>query len=246
MMLRKADHQVTIAENGEMAVEAMRNGDYDVVLMDVQMPILDGVQATKRIRALPSPKNTVPIIALTAHAMAGAKEEYLAEGMDHYLSKPIDDVALFSLLDDVTAGLIGRSPGSDEPSDGGPASPALAPATIDFARLEKIAGIVRDDKLREFVDVFLAGSAEHIAAIRRLIDERSFDEIAREAHTLLGIAGNFGALRLSKLATELRAACDAGDNSLTQRAAGEITEALAATSTAMLAWLEKRATARAA
>ena len=70
------------AENGELAIEAVRNGNYDVVLMDVQMPILDGVQATKRIRALPSPKNAVPIIALTAHAMAGAKEEYLAADMD--------------------------------------------------------------------------------------------------------------------------------------------------------------------
>jgi CheY-like chemotaxis protein len=247
MMLRKANHEVAVAENGEMAVEAVRNGDYDVVLMDVQMPVLDGVQATKRIRALASPKNTVPIVALTAHAMAGAKEEYLAEGMDHYLSKPIDDVALFSLLDDVAAGLIGRALGSDDLSSASSsASSASAPAIIDFARLEMIAGIVPDEKLREFLDAFLAGSSEHIAAIRRLIAEPSFDEIAREAHTLLGIAGNFGALRLSKLATELRAACDAGDRSLAQRAVGEITEAFDATSAAMLAWLEKRATARAA
>jgi len=100
--------------------------------------------------------------------------------------------------------------------------------------------------LRDFLDSFLASASEHTAAICRLIDEASFDEIGREAHTLLGIAGNFGALRLTKLATELRAACDAGDNSLAQRSAGEITEALAATSTAMLAWLEKWATARAA
>jgi signal transduction histidine kinase/DNA-binding response OmpR family regulator/HPt (histidine-containing phosphotransfer) domain-containing protein len=247
MMLRKANHQVVVAENGEIAVEAARNGEYDVILMDVQMPILDGVQATKRIRALPPPKNSVPIIALTAHAMAGAKEEYLAQGMDHYLSKPIDDVALISLLSDVAAGLFGEAP---QPGDESPAAgrkfSAPEPETIDLARLEKIAGIMPVEKLRDFLDSFLAGASEHTATIRRLIDEASFDEIGREAHTLLGIAGNFGALRLTKLATELRAACDAGDNSLTQRAAGEITEALAATSTAMLAWLEKWATARAA
>jgi two-component system sensor histidine kinase/response regulator len=74
MLLRKADHQVDVVENGALAVEAVRHSDYDVVLMDIQMPLLDGVEATKRIRALPWPKNAVPIIALTAHAMAGAKE----------------------------------------------------------------------------------------------------------------------------------------------------------------------------
>jgi len=205
------------------------------------------VQATKRIRALPPPKNTVPIIALTAHAMAGAKEEYLAEGMDHYLSKPIDDIELFSLLSDVAAGLFGEAPRpGDESPAAGVAFSAPEPGTIDLARLEKIAGIMPVEKLRDFLDSFLASASEHTATIRGLIDEASFDEIGREAHTLLGIAGNFGALRLTKLATELRAACDAGDNSLAQRSAGEITEALAATSTAMLAWLEKWATARAA
>jgi len=64
--------------------------------MDVRMPLLDGVEATKRIRALPEPKNAVPIIALTAHAMAGAKEDYLAAEMDDYLSKPVDNIELFS------------------------------------------------------------------------------------------------------------------------------------------------------
>src|ERR1700731_3192640 len=98
MMLRKADHQGDVADNGELAVEAVRLGNYDVVLMDVQMPVLDGVQATRRIRALPPPKNAVPIIALTAHAMAGAKEEYLAAGLDDYLSKPLDPVLLLRKL----------------------------------------------------------------------------------------------------------------------------------------------------
>jgi len=230
-----------------MAIEAVRNSDYDVVLMDVQMPVVDGVQATKHIRSLPSPKNTVPIIALTAHAMAGAKEEYIAQGMDDYLSKPIDDVAPFSLLNDVAAGLVGREPApADEPSGERHPLQASAPVIIDPARLEMIAGMMADDKLREFLDVFLAGSSEHIVAIRRVIDEAGFDEIGREAHTLLGMAGNFGALRLSRLATQLKAACDAGDHSLAQRAAGELTEALDATAAALHAWVDQRTRARAA
>src|SRR5258708_2463912 len=71
MLLRNAGHAVEIIENGELAVDAVRRGTYDVVLMDVQMHVLDGIQATKQIRDLPPSKNAVPIIALTAHAMAG-------------------------------------------------------------------------------------------------------------------------------------------------------------------------------
>jgi CheY-like chemotaxis protein len=114
MLLGKADHDVSIAENGEAAVAAMRGNAFDIVLIDLHMPVLDGVEATKRIRRLPPPKNAVPIIALTADAMAAAREECLAADMDGYLSKPPDDVALFSLLNDVTAGLVGRAvrPGS--------------------------------------------------------------------------------------------------------------------------------------
>src|SRR5260370_24059196 len=84
------------------------------------MTVLDGVQATQRIRGLPSPKDAVRIIALTAHAMAGAKEEYLAAGMDDYLSKPLDDVALFAKLHEVAAGLIGRTrgPSVEPPAEG--------------------------------------------------------------------------------------------------------------------------------
>ena len=85
ILLRKAGHTVTVVDNGNQAVAAIRDGDYDVVLMDVQMPELDGVEATLRIRALPPPKHLVTIIALTAHAMRGAKEEYLAAGMDDFV-----------------------------------------------------------------------------------------------------------------------------------------------------------------
>jgi signal transduction histidine kinase/CheY-like chemotaxis protein len=241
MLLRKAEHRVDVAENGELTVEAVRNGDYDVVLMDVQMPVLDGVQATSRIRALPPPKNAVPIIALTAHAMTGAREEYLAAEMDGYLSKPIDDVALFSLLNDVAAGLVGRSAAA--PPVSADCHPLVA---IDPARLEMIADVMAGETLGEFLDAFLAGTAERISQIRDLVDRDDLEEIGREAHTLLGTAGNFGALRLSRLAAELRAACDAGNPVLVRRVAGELAKALDSTSAAILAWLHDKRAPRAA
>lgn len=250
MILRKADHQVDVVDNGELAVEAVRCGDYDIVLMDVQMPILDGVQATQRIRALPSPKNAVPIIALTAHAMTGAKEEYLAAGMDDYLSKPLDDVALFGKLNEVSTGFIGRSrrPYLEPPREAPRFIPTDCPqpAMVDAARLDTIAEVTPGEALGEFVDEFLVGIDERIRQIRGLADQDDLDEIGREAHTLLGTAANFGASRLSKLAVELRAACDAGDQSAARRVAGELTGVFNATSAAMRAWLNDKRPQRAA
>jgi CheY-like chemotaxis protein len=242
LLLRKAGHQVDIAENGERAVEAVCDGNYDVVLMDVQMPILDGVQATRLIRALPLPKNAVPIIALTAHAMAGAKEEYLAAEMDDYLWKPIDKIALFSRLNAVAAGFIGRSAATALPIS----EDCISTATIDPARLEMIAEVMSGGQLNEFIDVFLASTAARVDQVGNLSARGSLEEIGREAHTLLGSAGNFGALQLGKLAVELRAACDGGDHSLALVLTGELTDAFNAAKTAILAWLNQKAAARAA
>jgi signal transduction histidine kinase/CheY-like chemotaxis protein len=100
-LLIRQGHRVELAQNGREAVDAVRRADYDVVLMDVQMPDLDGVQATMQIRALPSQKRGVPIIALTANAMTGAREEYLEAGMNDYISKPIDPAQLFAKLAEI-------------------------------------------------------------------------------------------------------------------------------------------------
>ncbi len=235
MLLRKADHEVDVAENGELAVEAVRNGDYDVVLMDIQMPILDGVQATKRIRGLPPPNNAVAIIALTAHAMAGAKEEYLAAQMDDYLSKPIDDVELFTRLDNVAAGIFGRAVKTSLVAQNG-----MPFITIDRARLKMIAEVMAGEPLGEFFHVFLNSAAQRIRDIRELIDRDDLARVGEEAHTLFGTAGNFGAVRLSRLAGQLRASCDAGDRDLARSLAGELAEVADATSGAILAWLAER------
>ncbi len=104
-ILEHAGHQVDIADNGVEAVAAVQRKDYDVVLMDNQMPVLDGIQATRQIRALAPPKCNIPIIALTANAMAGACEQYLAAGMNDYVSKPIDAGYLRAKLEKLAAGV---------------------------------------------------------------------------------------------------------------------------------------------
>ena len=89
-LLKKLGHTFEVVGDGAAAVEAIRGGSYDLVLMDVQMPLVDGVEATHRIRGLDRPKCETPVIALTANAMAGDRERYLAAGMNAYVSKPID------------------------------------------------------------------------------------------------------------------------------------------------------------
>jgi sensor domain CHASE-containing protein/nitrogen-specific signal transduction histidine kinase/ActR/RegA family two-component response regulator len=94
-----AGHSVTIVENGRAAVEAVQSDSFDLVLMDVQMPEMDGPTAACAIRALPGPASRIPIIALTANAMSGDREKYLAIGMTDYVSKPVDMTTLLAAID---------------------------------------------------------------------------------------------------------------------------------------------------
>ena len=89
MMLEPRGHTLVFALNGEEAIEACRSGEYDLVLMDIQMPVMDGIDATRKIRDLAGTMGAVPIIALTANAMSGDRERYLETGMNGYVSKPI-------------------------------------------------------------------------------------------------------------------------------------------------------------
>jgi two-component system, sensor histidine kinase and response regulator len=98
VMLEKAGHRVGVVGDGAAALEAVRAGGIDVVLMDVQMPGMDGVEATRRIRALPGPLGRVPVIALTADALLGADERCRAAGMDDYITKPIDHARLLATV----------------------------------------------------------------------------------------------------------------------------------------------------
>ena len=97
-MLSRAGHSVDLAANGLEAVNAVKIITYDIVLMDIQMPEMDGVMATRAIRRLPGSAGAVPIIAVTANAMAGDRERYIAAGMTDYVSKPIAPVALFAAI----------------------------------------------------------------------------------------------------------------------------------------------------
>ena len=105
-ILQKLGHDATVVENGELAVEAAASGDYDLVLMDVQMPVMSGFEATAAIRAHEVAKGGhLPIVGLTAHAMKGDMDRCLEAGMDAYLSKPIDIAELTATIERVAVAL---------------------------------------------------------------------------------------------------------------------------------------------
>jgi signal transduction histidine kinase/DNA-binding response OmpR family regulator len=196
VILRKAGHAVTIAENGKQAVDAVEGADFDAVLMDVQMPVMDGVEATKRIRAMASPKADVRIIALTAHAMEGAREEYMAAGMDDYLSKPIVARVMLEMLDRAGGGAADAAPVAAEES-----VPDLDPAPLDM-----LADVMASVELCEFVTTVVDGLHARIERAAALAVAKDCAQLAREAHDLISIAGNIGARRCETLARAIEEA----------------------------------------
>jgi signal transduction histidine kinase/DNA-binding response OmpR family regulator len=244
MLLQNAGHHVTIAENGTQAVTAVRDDFYDVVLMDVQMPELDGVQATRQIRALAAPKNGVPIIAVTAHAMAGAREEYLAAGMNDYLSKPIDAAALISKLAQLTGSLpltesvASRSRNSEAPSEVGAAPPATA--DLDEAQLRSLQEALTPAELRELLQMFLSDGAGRVTDLRDHAMRGDMAAAATEAHIMISAAGSIGLARVSELAARLERSCKSGEGETASRLVIDLCAAHLAGTSALRTWIDAR------
>jgi len=229
LLLRHAGHEVDVVENGEQAVEAVRGWTYDLVLMDVQMPVLDGVQATERIRALPPPANRIPIIAVTAHAMAGEREEYLAAGMDDYLAKPIEPRILLAKLAALSAGNTGAM-AIAEPE-------AIPDAVLDKAQMASLAAHLPPGNVRQLLALFLDQINANVVSIAALLDRGDLAALAREAHTLAGASGNIGALRLSRCAREIGVTCKARDAEAATRQVERLEMVAEETSAAFRDWL---------
>ena len=186
-LLAKKGHQVDIAVNGIEAVEMVEAGAYDLVLMDVQMPEMDGLEATRAIRA--SEEGTerhIPIIAMTARAMKGDRERCLDAGMDDYVSKPISPADLDTA--------VRRASGED------PETATPPPFDHDVA----MAMVGEDeDILRTIAEMFLTQGPERVEAILRAVPLGDADGLERAAHSLRGTASTLGMARVQELCLEL-------------------------------------------
>jgi CheY-like chemotaxis protein/HPt (histidine-containing phosphotransfer) domain-containing protein len=210
-LLADAGCRVEIASNGDQALAAMRahllSPRYDVVLMDCQMPELDGFQATARLRELERARSTgdraarLPIIALTANAVEGDRERCLAAGMDGYVTKPIDPDALIEAVGSALAqrpGAATRKPQDATP----PNAPAISGPPIDAESLLRRCrgkGSLAQRLLAQF-DQQLAGQVETLRESLRRSDR---DALTRLAHAIKGSAANMSARGLSDAASEL-------------------------------------------
>jgi CheY-like chemotaxis protein len=201
-ILRKAGFSVDLVCDGAEAVAAARSASYDVVLMDVRMPGLDGYAATAMIRALEGQAGEVPILALTASAMPGDAERCLAAGMDAHLAKPVDRAALVGAV----AALMERKPRRPRAAEP-PAEPGPGHALLGRATLEELRAAVGPGRLPDLVGIF---AGETLARLRRLATRPPLPLVEEEAHALQSAAGTFGAAKLREAATALESAAAQG------------------------------------
>ena len=199
-MLRKREHAVDVVDNGRAAVEAVKAKRYDVVLMDVQMPEMDGIEATRAIRALREGRD-LPIVALTAHALGGERERCLNAGMTGYLTKPFKPHELFAAAEGWAA--------TAAPVDA-TSAPGAPPADLDRLR-QDLRDAGAEDAMGEILDTFLGDGAERIAGLSAAAEAGDLAAIGRLAHAYKSAAGTIGAVRLSELLRDAESSAHAGD-----------------------------------
>ncbi len=205
--LQRRGVRVAVADNGEEAVRAATSERYDAILMDVQMPVLDGLEASRRIRLwerAAADRGRVPIIAMTAHAMVGDRERCLDAGMDDYLTKPLRPESLFDALDRWTkSGPASSAFGGGEEQRGG-------------ARVIELAGVrdrFGDDPsfMAELLEIYRPQIREQIGAMREALVAGDGETLRRTAHAAKGSSNNFGLAELGDLLASLETFARSGE-----------------------------------
>ena len=230
-LLQQRGHVVELAVNGAIALECLSKRDFDVVLMDVQMPVMDGLEATRRIRACEkSDEHRVPIFAMTAQAMEGDEQRCLDAGMDGYLTKPVDREALFRMVENcdliaIEHRLLGETdppPVEENESDDATHEEDLVEDSVDvdgveIESVEEFADIFdaesfarhtggAPDVIVQLIEMFEQESQRQMEEVTNAVTNGDADQIQRAAHTLKGSVGIFGATSCFETAYELERA----------------------------------------
>jgi two-component system, sensor histidine kinase and response regulator len=232
-LLEKLDYRVDVVADGLAVVAAWQTGKYDLIIMDCQMPQMDGYEATREVRRLEAGRSHIPIVALTAHAMKGDEDKCRAAGMDDYLSKPIDriklEVCLERLLSRSTPGLT-LAAGSEPPQtllqSQSPVeirAQVQSQAPLDWdALLESIDG--DEDFAGELANAFLGTGDRELAAIAAAIDKGDAGALRDSAHSLKGATANLRASAATAAAAQLESAAGSGRSEEFPELAGKLSD----------------------
>ncbi|CCG08577.1 response regulator [Pararhodospirillum photometricum] len=205
--LRKMGHRVDIVANGAEAVAAVQAFPYDLVFMDIQMPEMDGYEATALIRALPGPQGRLPIVAMTANAQASDRERCLATGMNDYIAKPFQQHTLQTMLD-----LWGLPPEAAEPALPAPPPDPSPPETglIDPDIVADLLDVLGDEEIQRLAALFFEREMPISASLQPPTTEEEAAVTSRVAHRLKGASGNLGFCAIAAAATQIELACREG------------------------------------
>jgi PAS domain S-box-containing protein len=214
--LEARGHHVLVVENGLQAVEAVRGGVFDTVLMDMLMPVMDGVEATRFIRSLPAPAGDTTIIALTANAMAEDKEKCLAAGMDGFISKPITQNALFESLRIRRTRRSRCAPMGNTLDLSPPKAPAADFPVLDQRVLDDLRAGMGDAMSPLLLRQFMTDAPQRVERAVAACAAGDLPAARSDAHDLKAMAATFGLIALSKVAEAVETACREGKKEAAQ------------------------------
>jgi two-component system, sensor histidine kinase and response regulator len=200
VMLSRRGHHVTTAANGVEALDAFRKQRFDLIFMDIQMPVMDGLEACRRIRELEGEQQHTPIVAMTAHAMQGDALMCLKAGMDDYISKPIDPQLVFQLLELGTRGIYKLSAQNSSGSNGH-YNEEDAPVLDLEGALPRFGQDF--EAYYKFVDEFLQALPERLESMQADFEGGNWKGLSDKAHNLKGVAANLGLMKLAAAASTL-------------------------------------------
>jgi two-component system sensor histidine kinase/response regulator len=217
-MLERLGYHADLADNGQQALDKLAHGHYDVVLMDCQMPELDGYEATRQIRQRMGDTRSIVIIGLTAHALQGDREKCLEAGMDDYLAKPVMPEDLAAALARWTNPEGPRAPAPASRLESSPVRAAesaqcdAVPPAVDPAALQTLAQSADEGEnfLGELIRVYLRDLNMRLTAMQLGLETGDAEQIAQAAHAIAGSSGHFGAKTLISLCRQIENSARSG------------------------------------
>ncbi|HLI14351.1 MAG TPA: CHASE domain-containing protein [Alphaproteobacteria bacterium] len=205
-MLEKMGCRVELAVNGHAAVEAARDRVFDIILMDVMMPEMDGLAATRAIRSLPAPQSSVPIVAVTANAFARDAEECREAGMNDVLAKPFTQKSLSEML----AHHARAARGAGDAAESAPCPSVDLPPLFESGAVAQLLSDLGSEQVNRIYATFLEEIGARLDRMARQIAEGDLSSLEREAHSLKSSAAAFGFRRVQAIATAIEKSAKAG------------------------------------